>query len=97
MDITRTELQDKAKREAFVESRLDKLGIPKPDRQRDIPLRAEVKQEYSNRIEDELRHCDSLLYGDAATFQNGLSLIEAYMVDWAAGCEAGYKAGASQN
>lgn len=97
MSKMRTELEDKARREAFVESRLDIMDVPATGNEPQISLRKALKQEYLKQIDDGLSKSNSWIDGDTASFENTIEGIENYLYEYAVGYEAGYKAAFSQN
>lgn len=97
MTKMRTELQDQIRREAFVENRLYMMGILAFGDELHISLRKAVKQEYLNRIDDGLRHPNSWIDGDMASFERSIKGIERYLLEYAAGYDAGYRGAYSQN
>lgn len=76
MVITRTEVKDKAKREALVEARLNDMGIEGPE------LRAAAKQYYLSLIEEDLVNSDDVLFNESFDSAEGMTL------GFIAGCEA---------
>jgi len=100
MNKMRTELQDKAKRDTFVESRLDMIGdlwlaSQTMGDEYCMSLRKALKQEYLKQIDDGLSKPNSWIDGDSVSFEHTLEGIEGYLSEYAIGYEDGYKRGAS--
>jgi hypothetical protein len=72
MVITRSEVKDKARREALVEKRLDDIGFD--EREHGSELRDAAKQYYLSLIDEDLENNEDVLFNECFDSAEGMTL-----------------------
>ena len=85
MVITRSDLENKAKREALVEKKLDDIGLGSPDMENRAMVRAATKEYYTGLIQEHLDNTTDVVCDDL------LDDLEATVIGYFDGYQVGLK------